>query len=448
MLTIQEMADDRARGLDAVDDIIRTAQEAERPLTDAERADIDYINAHVDAYTADITRARQDEGDQVIRANHDARRSWTAPQTVNFNTITTAPATATRSLDELLWATEDVVRAGESSDDGIFRANPYGAVAPVDQVVIRSDMNAAGTLAPRISEVLPDHRHAVRSFQKTVADMAIFGMMIDKDASDSRKGFEVARSHRAFADQWSHVLRALDVDTSGEGGTWVPTGIGANLHEKTRAMGKVAPLFTRIDIPTNPWKWPLEGADATAYRVAEPTGDTATKVTASTPGHRRRRRSTPRSSAVGSCSPESSRPTRRWRSSRSCSQARQAFVDAEEKAILDGDTDGTHQDTDTNSAGATDAAWAWDGLRKRALAERSASGDHGSTVANLLASGPMGKWGVNPPTWRSSSAMSSYYALLTDTNVLTVDKFGPNATILNGQLGSVRRAGHRVGARA
>ena len=33
--------------------------------------------------------------------------------------------------------------------------------------------------------------------------------------------------------------------------------------------------------------------------------------------------------------------------------------------------------------------------------------------------------------------ISSYYALVTDTNVVTVDKFGPQATILNGQLGSL-----------
>ena len=50
----------------------------------------------------------------------------------------------------------------------------------------------------------------------------------------------------------------------------------------------------------------------------------------------------------------------------------QAFVDAEEKAILDGDTDGTHQDSDVGSS-TTDARTAWDGLRKRALANSSAS---------------------------------------------------------------------------
>jgi hypothetical protein len=33
--------------------------------------------------------------------------------------------------------------------------------------------------------------------------------------------------------------------------------------------------------------------------------------------------------------------------------------------------------------------------------------------------------------------VSNYHDLLADSNLLTVDKFGPNATILNGQVGSI-----------
>jgi len=116
----------------------------------------------------------------------------------------------------------------------------------------------------------------------------------------------------------------------------------------------------------------------------------------------------------------------------------QAFVNAEERAILDGDTDGTHQDSDTHSAGATDAAWAWDGLRKRGLANSSNNGAGALTVALLaLTRGGMGKYGVNPQDLACIVGVSSYYDILADTSVLTVDKFGPNATILNGQIGSV-----------
>ena len=117
----------------------------------------------------------------------------------------------------------------------------------------------------------------------------------------------------------------------------------------------------------------------------------------------------------------------------------QAFVDAEEKAILDGDTDGTHQDTDTNSSGATHMSWAWDGLRKRALANSSASGGGSALTVALLAArrADMDQYGLNPAECAFIVPISSYYALMNDSNVITVDKLGPQATILNGQLGSL-----------
>ena len=38
---------------------------------------------------------------------------------------------------------------------------------------------------------------------------------------------------------------------------------------------------------------------------------------------------------------------------------------------------------------------------------------------------------------RNIIGVSAYLDLIADTNLLTVDKMGPNATILNGQVGSV-----------
>jgi HK97 family phage major capsid protein len=246
----------------------------------------------------------------------------------------------------------------------------------------------------------------------------------------------VARSHRLMRPRWESALRALDVDTSGEGGTWVPTGIGATMHERVRAAGKVAALFARIDLPTNPWKWPIEGSDATAYRVGEPTGDTETKVTVSTPGTVAATfdaeifggrvlfsRSLEADSAIAILPFTSMKLVR-------------AFVDAEEKAIIDGDGDGTHQDSDVG-ASTTDARTAWDGLRKRGLANASAATTT-STVANLMSiRALMGKWGVNPADLAYIVGVSAYHDLYADSNLLTVDKMGPNATILNGMVGSI-----------
>jgi len=115
----------------------------------------------------------------------------------------------------------------------------------------------------------------------------------------------------------------------------------------------------------------------------------------------------------------------------------QAFVAAEEKAILDGDADATHQDSDTHTAGATSPSWAWDGLRKKAIAQTVVTATT-STVANLaLLRAGMLKWGLMPSDLAFIVGVSAAHDLLVDANLLTVDKFGPNATILTGQIGSI-----------
>jgi HK97 family phage major capsid protein len=433
--TVSDIEAERGQVMTELTDLLATAQarpEAERGLTDDERTQHDAAVARFDTLSTEIEAARTTEGDAARFAAHDARRSAAFP-IPHINVGVDSPS-ANRSLDELLWATDDSVAAGSFDKTGNFRQHSVARNA-VEQVVVR---NADDTMvqAPRINEFLPNHRQAIRGFQKTVADMALFGLMIDKSAKSSADGFEVARSHKLFKDRWNHALRALDTDTSAEGTEWIPTGTGAAVHEKVRASGKVAPLFSRIDLPTNPWKWPIEGADSVAYRVPEPTSDTATKVTASTPGtgavtfdaeifggRTLFSKSLEADSAVAIL-PYS------WR------KLVQAFVDAEEKAILDGDTDGTHQDADVG-ASTTDARTAWDGLRKKALADTVATATT-ITALNLgVVRKAMGKWGVNPSDLAFIIGVSNLHTLMADTNLLTVDKMGPNAVILNGQIGSV-----------
>jgi HK97 family phage major capsid protein len=407
------LVDQRADVLNQIDDILNTAQAEGRSLTSAENR----------------------EHDQLVRRADElhARIGSTVPAPRVINRFEGSP---TRSLDAMLNATAPRVAAGTATDNG-FVANGRGAINPVESIVMQID--GADVAAPRINELPRDTHEAVRQFQATVADMCLVGLLVDKQAKSSADGFEVARGLHQFSDRWKHVLNALDVDTSGEGAAWVPTGIGASMHEQVRASGKIAPLFARINLPSNPWKWPIEGADATAYRVAEPTSDTATKVGASTPG------------TLGATFDAEIFGARTiWSRSVDADSAVailpfvraklvQAFVDAEEMAILDGDADGTHQDADVDALGATDPRTAWDGLRKKALAQTTANGASGvltSTLIKTLRAG-MGKWGLNPDHLALIVGIEQYYDLMGDTNLITVDKYGPAATILNGQLGSV-----------
>ena len=418
--------------------LANAAAEQRSDLNDTEAAEIAALKERREALDADI-KATEQRLSEIEASRRDADEAAEKIKRFNINrpsTVNDGVRGSDHTLDELLWASAEEVRAG--SLDNVGNVIPHlSARAAVERIEVRN-ADKQPTLAPRIDEFTEARRVAIRNFQRTVADMQVFGMMIDKRATTGSEGFQVAREHPAFKDQYKRVLRAMDTDTSNEGVDWIPTGIGASLHERVRASGKVAPLFQRINLPTNPWKWPLEGADATAYRVAEPTSDTATKVGASTPG-------------TGAATFDAEIFGGRVIFSKSLEadsalamvpyvqrKLVQAFVDAEERAVLDGDTDGTHQDTDTNSAGATDAAWAWDGLRKRALANASASGGSALTVALLAARrADMDHYGLNPAECAFIVPISSYYALVTDSNVITVDKLGPQATILNGQLGSL-----------
>lgn len=431
MKTIAELRDEAARILSEQDDIVRTAEES--GWTDDERARYDANDELLVGLHAEINRAQQAEGDNDRTARLEARRAAAVP-TPMINLNRTSVRNDSQTLDDLLWATDDVVRAGSFDKTGQFRPHST-AVNPVEQVIVRAGGAGEGRLAPRITDFAGDHRGLIRTFQRTVADMALWGLLVDRGTRSSAQGFEAARSHPMFAEKWRNILRALDVDTAAEGGNWVPTGIGADLHEKVRAAGRVAALFARIDLPTNPWKWPLEGADATAYRVAEPTTDTETKVAASTPGTLAATfdaeifgARTLVSRSLDADSALAILPYMRRK-------LVQAFVDAEEKAILDGDADGTHQDGDVS--GTADARTAWDGLRKRALANASAATTT-TSAANLGAiRALMGKWGINPADLAYIVGVSAMHDIILDSNVLTVDKMGPNATILNGQIGAL-----------
>lgn len=423
MKTITELRDERAKKLTEIDAILRTAKAAGQWAPE-DRSRHDELVAEIegaDGLDAQIARAQELDADAAREASAEIRRARYA--TVNVNTASPS-VKGDRNLDDLLWATDTVARASN------------GALNKVEQVIVRSSVKDEGRAAPRIHEFRPEDREIVRSFQQTVADMAVFGMLVDRDANTSGKGFQVARAHPLFKDRWNSILRAMDVDTSGEGGAWVPTGIGASIHEAVRASGKVAALFERIDLPTNPWKWPIEGADATAYRVAEPTGDTESKFTASTPGTVAATFDAEifgvRALISRSLEPDSAAAIVPYLQRKII----QAFVDAEEKAILDGDTDGTHQDTDVGSS-TTDARTAWDGLRKKALAQTVATATSASVANLLVVRKAMGKWGVNPADLAFIVGVSNLHTLLADSNLLTVDKMGPNATILSGQIGSI-----------
>lgn len=65
------------------------------------------------------------------------------------------------------------------------------------------------------------------------------------------------------------------------------------------------------------------------------------------------------------------------------------------------------------------------------------NGDKFTVAKAMAARKALGAWGLNPSELVLFVSTQAYYELLEDTNFLTVDKAGPSATILTGQVGSV-----------
>jgi hypothetical protein len=64
----------------------------------------------------------------------------------------------------------------------------------------------------------------------------------------------------------------------------------------------------------------------------------------------------------------------------------------------------------------------------------SGGGDALADADMVAALNDLGKYGVDPEQCRIVPGIASYFAMMGLTNVATVDKYGPNATIVRGEL--------------
>jgi len=92
---------------------------------------------------------------------------------------------------------------------------------------------------------------------------------------------------------------------------------------------------------------------------------------------------------------------------------------------------------DSDVTSATDARKAWDGLRKMAQDSNQVSLSTLS-LANLRSMrSKMGKYGVDPSKLVYIVSASGFIKLLGIDEVVTLEKYGPNATVLTGELGRI-----------
>lgn len=289
----------------------------------------------------------------------------------------------------------------------------------------------------------------IAEFQKMNDDMLIVGTMLYgvKNKTSVKMSYpDVLRETKIYqraVDRLKsddELRKALDTGTSGAGAEWIPTGFSNQLVEKIRLARVVEAIFPAVNMPTNPYKFPVESAGATGYYVPENTADEGIKIKASTPTTANFEFSAKKFAGRVVYSSEIDEDSIVNMLNFTRDSLAIAIAEAKESAYINGDDSTTHQDS--NVTDSYDARKAFKGLRYYALnnAGTSTKDAGNANITTTLLRGTrllLGKFGVSPSNLFYICSPNGYIQFLNLSELLTLDKYGPNATILNGEVGRV-----------
>lgn len=268
--------------------------------------------------------------------------------------------------------------------------------------------------------------------QKTLDDCFILSKILQRPVTSLKSWSKWTSKHGEFK-------KALDTAASGGGAEWIPTDFTTRLWELVRVQGVVAGLFTVIPMPTNPYKLPIELGRLKSWKHSEQNADTGqikipVSDVASLTGNQTL-------TAIGhgvrvliskDLEEDSIVPMLPFLQSRIV----MALAEGREDCIINGDTQSTHQDSDTTDA--SDRRKMWDGLRRYALANSYTTDLATLTLDNMrILRSTMGRYGVQPGELAHIMDLRSYIKALSIESITTLEKFGPNATVIKGQLGAI-----------
>ena len=205
----------------------------------------------------------------------------------------------------------------------------------------------------------------------------------------------------------------------------------------------IAPLFSRVDMPTNPFEIPLQLGGVNWYPGAENTA-----VTGSAPATARQTLTAHELVAEVPWSLTLDEDAVIAMAEEVRSSLVRNAVEVIDDVLLNADTTAAerHQLRRRHHYAATTAAkghWlvGFDGLLHLPLVDNAAqSNNHNAAVSDDMFNeihGKLGKYGVRPSELAYIMDVNTYIKSLTVDNFRTLDKLGPNATLLRGQLGAV-----------
>lgn len=296
---------------------------------------------------------------------------------------------------------------------------------------LRDSRRQTLTAAPDLPARVPNGRYA----GWTRDDLAIAGSLLQAQQPTPKS--------RGMLDQWrANLAAAMDSTTATEGDELVPTGEASELWRDVHLATKIGSLIPRIQMPTNPFDVPVDLGDVNWYPGTE---NVATKSTALTTGKKTLNAYELVAEVPWSYDLEEDAVISMMDQVKATLVRNAAEII--DDVILNADTttlNGINSDGATIAA--TDAGkghWllGFDGLiHLPLLVATGVANDHSAAISDDLWNEQrrmMGKYGVDPSKCVHVVDIATYLVAQTLTGFRTLDKLGPNATLLTGQLGAV-----------
>jgi len=265
------------------------------------------------------------------------------------------------------------------------------------------------------------------------------------DLAVARSLHRTAQLHGEGAEvtEWGlNIKAAMDSLTAGSGDELVPAGAATQLWRDVNLETMVASLFSRIDMPTTPFDIPLQLGDVNWYPGTE---NVSAKSTALTTGKQTLTAHELVAEVPWSLSLEEDAVVAMLPEVRRTLVRNAAEVI--DDVLLNGDTTATNN---INGDGATITAttpgkahWliGFDGLLHLPLIDNTSQANNLNGAVTAAAYNSLlkmlGKYGVRNNEVVFVTDVNTFLTSLAIEEVETVDKLGPRATILTGQLGVV-----------
>jgi len=305
------------------------------------------------------------------------------------------------------------------------------------------DLVRVNTAHPRYAAVAPEMKAQIIQLKQDIDIARSMAQMFHGDRPDGDLESDAGISHcknllnSKFAKEvdLGGRIKAFGSTVSGGGDEFVPTLISDQYLEEIQLIKQVPGLFREFPMPSNPFKLPMTTNYTVARIIAE--DNAATNVNFNTTDVQYDAKKFFEYYLLPEELNEDSAPPILAIARQEVSEA---IIRAYERAIIDGDTTGTHMDSDVTAA--SDARKAYIGLRKKALAN-SANGsvvDFGSAFtyqkySDMKAAGGIAM--VNPKELALILGPAGYNQALGLDEVATVDKAGTMATLFSGSLASL-----------